>query len=74
MTNKKGDSQSSSSNDKPTEAKNRGWPKGKRRYPKVNSILRLNSIILDYFTSREQVPLSSPSVDMCIFLTRGART
>jgi len=34
MTNKKGDGQSSSSNDKPTEAKNRGWPKGKRRYPK----------------------------------------
>ena len=30
------DGQSSSSNDKPTEAKNR--PKGKRRYPKVNFI------------------------------------
>ena len=40
MTNKKGDSQSSSSNDKPAEAKNRGWPKGKRRYPKVNIIKR----------------------------------
>jgi len=34
MTNKKGDGQNSSSGDKPTEAKNRGWPKGKRRYPK----------------------------------------
>ena len=40
MTNKKGDGQSSSSNDKPAEAKNRGWPKGKRRYPKVNIIKR----------------------------------
>ena len=45
MTNKKGDSQSSSSNDKPAEAKNRGWPKGKRRYPKVNIIKSFTSAI-----------------------------
>lgn len=34
MTNRKGDQGQGSSADKPSEAKNRGWPKGKRRYPK----------------------------------------
>ena len=59
MTNKKGEGQSSSSNDKPAEAKNRGWPKGKRRYPKVNIIQKASSFtpIINF---REQGPLNSP--------------
>ena len=59
MTNKKGEGQSSSSNDKPAEAKNRGWPKGKRRYPKVNIIQKASSLtpIINF---REQEPLNSP--------------
>ncbi len=60
MTNKKGEGQSSSSNDKPAEAKNRGWPKGKRRYPKVNIIQKASYVphyLLDF---REQEPLNSP--------------
>jgi len=34
MTNKKGSDQAGSSDKTPSEGKNRGWPKGKRRYPK----------------------------------------
>ena len=59
MTNKKGEGQSSSSNDKPAEAKNRGWPKGKRRYPKVNIIQKASSFT-PIIKFREQEPLNSP--------------